>query len=230
LPGTTVSVVWPDGASSPLTVATLYTAAGTQVVGDLLVTPAAFGPHDAQALDTHILVKLRPGVSLAAGQSAVAQASVAYGRPTVLTRNQYKTAAASGVRTILGLVYAMLVLSILIALLGIANTLSLSIYERTRELGLLRAVGQTRAQARSMVRCEAVIVALFGTVGGLACGLLLGWALVRSAAGSTLSVFAAPAPQIITIVIVGALAGVLAAIRPARRAARVDLLHALAVS
>jgi putative ABC transport system permease protein len=229
-PGTAVKVTWPDGATGQVTVVALYTAARTDVVGDLLVAPAAWGAHDAQAVDTQVLVKLRPGIRLAAGQAAVAQAAAAYGHPSVRTRSQYKAAAAAGVNTVLGLVYAMLALSILIALLGIANTLSLSIHERTREIGLLRALGQTRAQARSMVRWEGVIVALFGTVGGLACGLLLGWALVRSAAGSALSVFAAPTAQVVAIMIAGALAGVLAAARPARRAARVGLLQALAIT
>jgi putative ABC transport system permease protein len=226
--GTTVDTVWPDGTHGTLHVAAVYTH--TAVVNDLIVTPAAFTPHDAQALDAEILVKLRPGANLAAAQAAVTQAAAPYGQPSVRTRSQYKSAAASGVNTVLGLVYAMLVLSIIIALLGIANTLSLSIHERTRELGLLRAVGQTKAQARSMVRWEAVIVSLFGTAGGLGCGLLLGWALVQTASGSTMSVFAAPVAQVVIIALVGALAGVLAAVRPARRAARLQVIRALAIT
>ncbi len=82
--------------------------------------------------------------------------------------------------TILGLVYVMLALAIVIALMGIANTLSLSVYERTRELGLLRALGQTRAQTRGMIRWESVIIAVFGTLGGVILGTFLGWAVVRS--------------------------------------------------
>jgi putative ABC transport system permease protein len=81
-----------------------------------------------------------------------------------------------------------------------------------------------------MVHWEAVIVAVFGTLGGLACGVLLGWALVRTASGDTMSTFAAPIGQLLAILIIGGLAGVLAAIRPARRAARLDVLQALAVS
>jgi putative ABC transport system permease protein len=226
--GTTLATVWPDGADGTLQVAALYTH--TFIVNDLIVTPGAFGAHDAQTPDAEILVKLRPGASVAAARRAVTEAAAPYGHPSVRTRSQYKAASASDVNTILGLVYAMLTLSIIIALLGIANTLSLSIHERTRELGLLRAVGQTRAQTRSMVRWEAVIISLFGTAGGLGCGLILGWALVRTASASTLSVFAVPLSQIITIAIVGALAGIVAAIRPARRAARLHVIQALAVA
>jgi putative ABC transport system permease protein len=113
--------------------------------------------------------------------------------------------------------------------MGITNTLSLSIHERTRELGLLRAVGQTRPQARAMVRDEAIILALFGTVGGLGLGLFLGWAAVSALAidGFTLS-FAVPTVPLAVTLALGALAGVLAAVRPAHRAARMDVLSAIA--
>jgi putative ABC transport system permease protein len=117
----------------------------------------------------------------------------------------------------------MLALAIIIALMGIANTLSLAVYERTREIGLLRAVGATRDQIRSMVRWESLIVALFGTAGGLGLGLFLGWALVAAGAQS----FAAPILQVVVITAVGALAGALAAIRPARRAARLRIIEAI---
>src|SRR5690606_40378451 len=97
-------------------------------------------------------------------------------------------------------VYAMLALAILIALMGIANTLSLSIHERTRELGLLRAVGQTRRQLRAMVRGEAVTVALFGTLCGLGLGLFLGWAMVEALADEGFTSFALPTGQLAVIV------------------------------
>jgi putative ABC transport system permease protein len=226
--GSEVAVVYPDGATGRLHVAAIYT--NRTLVKDLLIAPAAFGPHAAQAIDAEILVKLRPGTDLPTAKAAVEQAATGYGRPAVQTRQEYQKTATNGVNTALGLVYVMLALAIIIALLGIANTLSLAVHERTRELGLLRAVGQTRAQTRAMVRWEAVIVAVFGTIGGLACGLLLGWALVRTASGDTMSTFAAPAGQLVAIVVIGGLAGVLAAIRPARRAARLDVLQALAVS
>jgi putative ABC transport system permease protein len=133
---------------------------------------------------------------------------------------------------VLGVVYVLLALAVLIALMGIANTLSLSVYERIRELGLLRAVGETRPQLRSMIRWESVIVAVFGTIGGLGLGVFLGWALVQAASEGTgdmiAPTFSAPVTQLIVVLVVGAIAGVLAGIRPARRAAKLPVLQAAA--
>jgi len=124
----------------------------------------------------------------------------------------------------------MLVLAIVIALMGIANTLSLSIYERVRELGLLRAVGADRRHVRSMVRWEAVVISVLGALGGIALGVFLGWGLVTAVAGAASSIhFAAPVAQLAIVAVVGGSAGVLAAIRPARRAARLEVVPALAV-
>ncbi|HEV2761208.1 MAG TPA: ABC transporter permease, partial [Acidimicrobiales bacterium] len=140
---------------------------------------------------------------------------------------EYVASVAQGVDMMLGIVYVLLFLAIVIALMGIANTLSLAIHERTRELGLLRAVGQTRRQLRSMVRWESVIIALFGTVGGLGLGVFLGWALVQAASAEGFATFAAPAGQLAVVLVAGAVAGVLAGLGPARRAARLDVLQAI---
>src|SRR4029079_11801394 len=127
------------------------------------------------------------------------------------------------------IVYVFLALAILIAFMGIANTLSLSLRERTRELGLLRAVGLTRAQLRATVRWESVIIAGFGALGGIGVGVLVGWGLTRSFSDDLPGdVSSAPAGRLLMIALAGAIAGVLAAVRPARRAARMPLLSALA--
>jgi putative ABC transport system permease protein len=138
---------------------------------------------------------------------------------------------SAGADMFLTIIYALLALAIIIALMGIANTLSLSVHERTRELGLLRAVGETRGQLRAMVRWESVIVATFGVVGGVGLGVFLGWALVEAAGntpGSVISEFVLPVARLGIVVVVGAIAGVLAGLRPARRAARLDVLSAIA--
>ncbi|MGZ4648913.1 MAG: ABC transporter permease, partial [Blastococcus sp.] len=127
----------------------------------------------------------------------------------------------------LALVYALLGLAILIALLGIGNTLALSIVERTRELGLLRAVGMTRRQLRSSVRWESVIIAVQGTLLGLLIGVFLGWALVRALRDQGIDVFRLPLGQLAVVVLLGAVAGVLAAVLPSRRAARLQVLRAI---
>ncbi len=225
--GSTVPVTFSDGATGDFTVAAVYQA--RDVVGDYLMARSAWAPHAAQNLDRDVFVVLRDGVDLAAGKAAVERVAARYGAPPVMDRGEYIDSLTGYVNAMLGVVYAMLALAIVIALMGIANTLSLSIHERTRELGLLRAVGQTRGQLRAMVRWESVIVALFGTVGGIGLGGFLGWGLVRATAGqSDLTVFSAPLGKVLIVVVVGALAGVLAGLRPARRAARLNPLQAIA--
>src|SRR6266540_1360597 len=225
--GTAVPVRFADGATESLTVGAIYR--DSAVLNGYLLPRAAWAPHAAQDVDATVLVGLRDGVGLAAGRAAVERVAARYGSPAVRDRQQYADTLAGGVRQGVAVVYVMLALAIVIALLGIANTLSLSIHERTRELGLLRAVGETRQQVRAMVRWESLIVALFGTVGGLGLGAFLGWALVRAAeASDALGAFALPPLQLTVVLLVGALAGVLAGLRPARRAARLDLLAAIA--
>src|SRR4029453_4140140 len=114
-----------------------------------------------------VLIRLDNGVAVETGRQAVERTADAYGAPDVGERAQYAASLGQFVDMMLGIVYVLLALAILIALMGIANTLSLSVYERIRELGLLRAIGETRRQVRSMIRWESVIIAVFGTVGGL---------------------------------------------------------------
>jgi putative ABC transport system permease protein len=146
----------------------------------------------------------------------------------VQTADEYVDAVAGQVDQMLNVVYVLLILAIVIALMGIANTLSLSVHERTRELGLLRAVGQTRRQLRAMVRGEAFTVALFGTVGGVGLGLFLAWAMVDTLADEGFTAFAVPTAQLAVVLVLGALVGVVASVRPARRAAKLDVLEAIA--
>jgi len=144
------------------------------------------------------------------------------------TPDEFKASAASQIDQIVQLIYVMLFLAILIALLGIANTLALSIYERRHEIGLLRAVGMTRGQVRSSVRWEAVIIALFGTALGLAIGIIFGAAIVRSLRSAGFTGFAIPYGQLLIVAVIAAAAGVIAAIQPARKAAKLDILASIA--
>ncbi len=208
------------------TVRALYRGGG--VTGDYLISRRAWEPHRVQDADTLVAVALKPGVGLAAGKAALTRAAAGFGGPQVQTRAEYAESSASGVDMMLSVVYALLALAVLIALLGIANTLTLAVHERLRELGLLRAVGQTRAQLRAMVRWESVLVAAFGTAGGLALGALLGWALTRAADSAGTGSFALPAGRLAVVALVGVAAGALAGLRPAARAARLDILLAVA--
>jgi len=223
--GSTAPITYPDGSTGAVTVAAIYSH--PDITGDYVLNLTGWTSHTEQAVISKIMVNLRPGVDVAAAESAIKAAMAQYGQPRVQDKAEYRSSATKGVNTILGLVYVMLALAIIIALMGISNTLSLSIHERTRELGLLRAVGQTRAQTRAMVRWESVLVAVFGTIGGVGIGTLLGWSIVKAASSTTLSAFAAPPLQLLVFVVVGAVAGTLAGIRPARRAARLNVLAAI---
>jgi putative ABC transport system permease protein len=151
----------------------------------------------------------------------------AYPQAEVQDKDEFRKAQTANMDMILNLIYLLLGLAVLIALLGIANTLALSIFERTRELGLLRAVGMTRRQLRSTVRYESVIIALLGTTLGLSIGVGFGWAIVEALEGEGLSEFAIPVNQLVLVAIIAGIAGVIAAILPARRAARLNVLEAI---
>ncbi len=224
--GDPLEVAYPDGAIEQPLVGAIYE--NVDLMGDLVLHRDAFLPHTAQPSDFVIMIALADGVSAADGELAVQAVADRFAAPDVQTRDEYTDSVAGQVDQMLNIVYVMLLLAIVIALMGIANTLSLSVHERTRELGLLRAVGQTRRQLRAMVRGEAFTVALFGTVGGVGLGLFLGWAMVDTLADEGFTAFAVPAGQLAVILVLGALVGVVAALRPARRAARLDVLHAIA--
>jgi len=176
-----------------------------------------------------VIATVDDGADLAAVQQSAQDALADVPALEVLDRDGFVGSLTDQITSVLTLVNGLLLLSVVIAVIGIANTLSLSIHERTRELGLLRAVGMTRAQLRSTVRWEAVLIAVVGTVVGIAVGLVVSWALVRSLSGFGLTRFTVPGGQLAVVVVVGAALGVLASIRPARRAARLDVLEAIAV-
>ena len=225
--GSPVSVTYSDGQVASLEVGAIYER--TVLTGNYIVSRASWEAHAAQPIDQLVLVTGDENVSPVTVQSAVDGVAAGYGDPTVDTKAEYVDESTAFVDTLLGIVYVMLALAIVIALMGIANTLSLSIHERVRELGLLRAVGQTSRQMRSMIRWESIIVAVLGTVVGTALGVLFGWALMRSASTDTFpTTVELPAALLVTVLVVGIGAGVIAAIRPARRAARLDVLTAIA--
>ena len=227
--GDTLAVTFADGASSEVTIGATYEV--SDVVGGYVMPTSLYAPHTRQPVDAMVVVDLADGTSLADGKAAVERVAADFGSPDVEDRDEFAATLSSGADMLLTIVFALLALAIVIALMGIANTLSLSIHERTRELGLLRAVGQTRGQLRSMVRWESVIVATFGVIGGIGLGVFLGWALVEAAGntpGSAIGVFSLPVARLALVVALGAVAGVLAGLRPARRAARLDVLGAIA--
>ncbi|HXF73228.1 MAG TPA: ABC transporter permease [Actinomycetota bacterium] len=173
------------------------------------------------------MVARAPGVPQARLRSAVEEVARDYG-VRVLDQDQLRAEQAGRVDRLLGLITALLALAVIIALLGIMNTLALSVIERTREIGLLRAIGLSRAQARAMVRAEALLLALLGGSLGLAVGSGFGWALVRALGEEGLTELAFPLGRMAGALAAAGLAGIGAAVAPARRASRLDVLAAIA--
>jgi ABC-type antimicrobial peptide transport system permease subunit len=159
-------------------------------------------------------------------QAALDEALKGYPTAQVQSNAQQKEQVASSVNTILVIFYALLALSVMISLFGIVNTLVLSIFERTREIGMLRSVGTTRRQLRAMIRWEAVITSIIGGVLGVLLGIMFGWAVCKGLESEGLS-FVFPTVQIVIFLVLSIVAGIVAAILPARRAAKLDVLEAL---
>ena len=223
--GDQVPVVFKDSGTRSLRLALIY--GENRQAGNYLLGTQAYEANFTNRLDSKVLVKRAAGVSPAAALAAVKQVAQAYPGANVLDRAQFKAEQTKFLDQLLRLVYALLGLAILIALLGIANTLALSIFERTRELGLLRAVGMTRSQLRSAIRWESVIIALQGTALGLLIGLFFGWALVTALSDEGISVFRIPYASLAIVVVLAAVAGMAAAVPPSRRAAKLDVLRAV---
>ena len=213
-----------DTGLQKLRVALIYGDATTAPAPRYFVGNAAFNANFPVRYDSQVFVQKAPGVSDAAALAAVRATAGRYSGTSVMDQAAYKADRANQVQQMLRLSYVMLALAIVIALLGIGNTLALSIFERTRELGVMRAVGMTRRQLRATIRWESVIVALQGTVLGLLIGLFFGWALVLSMKNQ---IFSVPVRILVIVVLLAALAGVVAAILPSRRAARLNILRAI---
>jgi putative ABC transport system permease protein len=228
-PGDTLQIQYPRGFAS-VEVAGTYTQ--EDFTGGLpvpfIVSKASydqgFGDDEQDAL---VYVK-------ASGDKDAARAAIAqrigrdFPNVEILTRKEYRDDQERAIDRFLAVTVALLLLAEIIAVLGIINTLALSVYERTRELGLLRAVGMTRRQLRRMIRGESVIIALIGGVVGIAVGLFWGWAFTTALKSQGVTELSIPWVQLALFVGLSMLAGVAAALAPAWRAARLDVLDAIA--
>lgn len=225
--GEVVDVTFVDGAVVPVRIAATFER--PEVVGSVVMPRQLAGDHMTQLRDWLVVVDVVDGSSVAEVKEAVGDVASRHGAQEVYDIDGFVEASAGELDGLLAVVYALLALSIVIALIGIGNTLSLSIHERTRELGLLRAVGQTRRQLRAMVRWESVMVATFGTLSGVVLGTFIAWAFMSALIASEgIGTFQAPITSLAVVVGIGALVGVVAAVRPARRAARLNVLAAVA--
>jgi putative ABC transport system permease protein len=224
--GDYIPVRFADTGTRRMRVALIY--GSNQPAGNYFLGISAYQADFTNQYDAQVFIKRAPGISSAAALAAVKSVTRHYPGATVLNQAQYKAQAAKPINQLLGLIYVLLALAVIIALLGIGNTLALSVYERIREIGLLRAVGMTRRQLRSTIRLESVVIALQGSVLGLLVGVFFGWAIVHALNLLSTSVVSIPYRTLISIVILAALGGILAAVRPARRAAKLNILRAIA--
>jgi putative ABC transport system permease protein len=223
--GETVPMEFPRTGVQQVPVRAIYK--DNSINGDYLLSLADYQGDYTDQQDFQVYVKAAPGVAPAASRAAVDRVTADFPNITVRDQAEYKAENARQIDQLINLFYSLLGLAVLIALFGIVNTLALSIFERIRELGLLRAVGATRRQLRSMIRWEAVIIAVLGAVLGLAVGLFFGWTVVRALRSQGITEFTLPVGQLVGFVLAAGVAGILAAILPGRRAARIDVLRAV---
>jgi putative ABC transport system permease protein len=194
----------------------------------ILVATGVIDAGVGTSQDTAVLVAAKPGEFAAAKRAMERALGNDFPNIQVLTRAEFRDEQLATVDQFLTVLVAILALSAIIAILGIINTLALSVFERTHELGLLRVVGMSRREVRRMVRWESVVIALVGGVVGVALGVLWGWAFSRALRDQGLSVFRVPAMQVVLFLVASMIAGVLAAVLPAWRASRLDVLEAIA--
>ncbi|WP_017625462.1 ABC transporter permease, partial [Nocardiopsis chromatogenes] len=224
--GRDVPVVFPDGTEAELPLEGVY-ATGSLVASDHLLSPDAYTEYFDEDLVAAVYVSAEPGAAdraRAAVDTALEEAPGA----EVLDRGEMKERNRESLARLTGTISAMLVLSVVIAGLGIANTLALSASERVREIGLLRAVGLSRVGLRRMIRLEAVVIAVFGALPGLGVGLLFAWALHKVLEDEGIVVFAVPVGTLAALLGASVVIGVLASLWPAWRASRMDVLKAIA--
>ena len=223
--GSPFTVQSASGATRTLRVAGTYLPKKfDSLMGPVVVTQTTFGSLVPRASDALVLVRFAGTGD--AGRAALTTALGAYPDGTVQTAAAFVESRAKGIDTLLNLLYVLLALSVVVSLFGMVNTLALSVIERTRELGLLRAVGMSRRQVRRMIRSEGVTTALIGAVMGLPIGIGLA-ALVTRALGDYDVGFSLPLVGLVTLTLMAIGAGILAAAAPGRRAARLDVLRAL---
>ena len=224
--GRQVDFLLPNGQERELRVAGVYEK--NEGMSSYVVSMDTFTATGGAAVDRYVYVTLAHGADPATVRGAIEAVTAAYPVVNLKDIEEFKDERRGQVDQLLMIINALLVLSVLIAVLGVVNTLVLSVIERTRELGLLRAIGMSRRQVRRMVRLESVVISLFGTALGVGLGALLGSSVVGALEGQGISRVIVPGGQLAAFLLVGAVIGVVAAAFPARRAGRLKVLEAIA--
>ena len=222
--GSPLTLLVPSGATQALKVKGIFDPpAGGSPFGTITISTATFDRLYQQPKNLYVFVTMEGGETPANTQR-LEQALATFPDAKLQNRKEFKDNQASGLSSILTILYVLLALSVVVSLFGIVNTLVLTVYERTREIGMLRAIGMTRRQVRAMIRYESVITALIGAVVGIALGIVLSVLLIARV--DMIDVHW-PIVSLIVFAIVALIAGLVAAILPARRASRLNVLEAL---
>lgn len=224
-PGDEVTVGFSATGEQTFTVVGIH--ADSTFAGNYVISIEAWDEHFTDRIDSVVMAKAVDDADPAAARAAVEEAIAEFPQAEIEDRQEFLESQQAQIDQVLITVNVLLLLAVVIAVLGIANTLALSVFERTRELGLLRAVGMSRRQTRRMVRWEAAIVSLFGATLGVAVGLVFGYAASSAMPDSFLDRVAVPTGTLVGLLVLAVVAGLAAAILPARRAARLDVLRAI---
>jgi putative ABC transport system permease protein len=223
--GGTVAVEGLTGRRERLTLRGIYNGQNSPLGG--FVVPVQLFDRISTNRDADvILAQTSTGVSATTGEARVARTLRNDPIVQVQTTAEFTASQQDQLNPVIYLIYALLSMSVVISLFGIVNTLVLSVFERTREIGMLRAIGLTRQQTRRMVRYESVITSLIGALIGTVVGLFFGWVMAEGLKSQGI-VFAVPVGQLVVFFVLAGVAGVVAAILPARRASRLNILEAL---
>jgi putative ABC transport system permease protein len=222
--GSTIPVTFVTGKTRTFRVKGIFDPpTGGSPFGPVTISAATWDAENPQPKDIYTFLTVTGGEN-DANRAAIESALTAYPNAKVQTREQFIDNQISGLNSVLNILYVLLALSVIVSLFGIVNTLVLTVFERTREIGMLRAIGLTRRQTRRMIRHESVITALIGAFVGIVLGLILAGILIAKV---DFLIFSFPTTQVIVFTVAAIIVGILAAIFPARRAARLNPLEAL---
>jgi putative ABC transport system permease protein len=223
--GSTVELTFANGTTKAFVVKGIFDPpTGGSPFGPVTISAAAWDAQTPQPRNLYSFVKMEGGAT-DANQAALDKALADFPNAKAQDREAFIDNQISGLSSVLNILYVLLALSVIVSLFGIVNTLVLTVFERTREIGMLRAIGMTRRQVRRMIRHESVITALIGAALGIILGIVLAALLI---ARVDFLVFSFPTTQVIVFVIAAIVVGLVAAIFPARRAAKLDPLRAIA--
>ncbi len=227
--GDQITITAPGGRSGTFTIESI--SDDPALLGQWTLTNAAVTALSPQPADFQLGIKLTEGADLETVRAEIKTVLEDYPTMKVQDRDEFASGIANSINALLNVIYALLVVSVIIAFIGIINTLSLSIHERTRELGLLRAVGMTRSQIRRSVWLEAGIVTVMGTAIGMALGLALCWVMVKALVSQGITTYEVPVvglPSMSVILVVALILGVAASVWPAYKASKLNVLDAIA--